>query len=364
MIEFNSDFKYIQKSCPAYIPIFKKLNKDLLQKYGLELGMELTNHSNSRLRFWLKSPIKINQKLGKEANPEAQLLIDQLETQLKETCSQCGCTSGVLFNTYLYNFKEHDVDQMNLCETCSFTYRREEFKLSVTSFTFWNRRNSLHNKLISEAEQKPYNPKIRFIGPLDDFDYAKFGSYFFHKGESYVKTDKENYGAYNVNKQFIDTIFWRYNALTESIIKVIYAGHDTGFRDDEGIRIFTGDIIKMKGSMTNERDPQKYFKKDRYRPKSGEHQYEVYGVVSWSFDYNAYQVILDNHGAFLCHGTRMEVLGNIFYDLEPEQPIDIWGAGCCIAQSGYNPTGFWNKHSRETIKEDLKNVKTPHFLNK
>jgi hypothetical protein len=147
------------------------------------------------------------------------------------------------------------------------------------------------------------------------------------------------------------------------VIKGLYAGINTGFRDDSNNEIYTGDIIRTKGCYSKERDPHKYFKKDRNIPEKNNHLYECFGVVSsYSFCTEAYQVVLDNHGAFLCHATELEILGNIFYNLIPNKPIDIWREACIISQPGYSPTGFWNIHTRNSIKEDLSEIKTPSFI--
>lgn len=354
MIESNPDFGYIKDACPAYVPVFQKYNDELVNKYGLELGMELDDHTDTKLRFWVSRPY---QRERKETHEEAQILIEQLNKQLSQICSQCGCDYGVSFSHH-YRHTHHYVNQMYLCKTCNFTYGREEYKLSISSFVLW-KRNSM--KYPSINDKNPLKTHVRFINSFKEFDYARFENYFFHREGLYVKTEKEFYRQDDEAKQIFNTIYSRHITPGEAVIKVIYAGHDTGFRDDTGSGIFTGDIIRLKGSNAAARDPASYLTKERYIPEQGEFLYDVIGVVSCNSICNyAYQVILDNQGAFLCHGSEMEVLGNIFYNLNPDQCVDIFGRGCSIEQWGFDPN--WNIDSRETLKEKFKKINTPSFI--
>jgi len=222
---------------------------------------------------------------------------------------------------------------------------------------------SLNQKSYSVDLLRVYNPyDIRFINPQCEFDFAEFGSYFFHNGELYVITQKQSYEKINVSNSLRATYYYNFIKPNDYIIKGAYAGHDTGFIDDNHAKIYTGDIIRTKGTYSQERDPHKYFLKDRYIPKENDYLYECYGVVSsYTFCLEAYQVALDNNGAFLCHSCELEILGNIFYDLIPDKPIDIWKEACSLAQSGHKSDGFWNIHTRDYIKDDLKKIKTPSF---
>lgn len=350
MIELNPDYKYIKEACPAYIPVFHKYNDNLRRKFGLELGMELDDHTDTKLRFWLSKPY---QREKKESHPEAQNLIEKLEKQLDITCSQCGCDIDVSLSSH-YRHTHHYLNQMVLCETCHINFGKEEWKLASSSYQF------LKNGNQDIRKAKPLGPEVRFIDGLETFSHAGFGSYFFYKNQLYVKPNTNP--QVKIEEEILQSPFGKRLFIKGPVIKAYYAGHNTGFRDDSGRSVFTGDIIRLKGSHVENRDPSTYDGKDLYIPRFGDHQYEVYGVVSCSSICNyAYQVVLDNHGAFLCHASELEILGNIFYNLDPDHRIDIWGAGCSLAQSGYDPKGFWNQHSRDSIKEDLKYIKTPSF---
>lgn len=359
MIELNPDYESIKNLCPGYITKLRNFDKEIFSKFNCLLGMEFDDHSNSSLHFWLQNSKRRLEE--NELNFELRNLLENLEKNLKSTCSQCGSNHKVSFRNKLYKSNSHYINQLVLCVECFENYHKEEFRLSVSSYIIFSQQNFFI--YFDRIQNKHFTrKKIRFINFHGDFDYAKFGTYFFYKEGLYVITNKLFYKAFDIKEKFIDTIFYESINLDSYIIRAFYAGHDTEFRDDNGDRIYTGDIIKMKGTMVKERDPHKYFKKDRLISPHIENLFEVFGVVS-SFEIcpEAYQVVLDNHGAFLCHGTEMQRIGNIFYDLNPDEKIDIWGKACQIAQSGYSPGGFWRVHTRETVTENLKLIKTPSF---
>lgn len=277
-------------------------------------------------------------------------------------CVDCDKLIMLPYKEGLYG--TNDSSKVNfLCEECSLSPLAEDRlmdRLSKMHFASLRGGNSDGFTSYLLSRYKLYN--IRFINPQSEFDFARFGSYFFHGGAMYVITDRQEYKEYDVRRSLSDTYYNRVIKPNNYIIKGLYAGHDTGFKDDNNESIYTGDIVRTKGTHSKDRDPHQYFQKDRYTPEENEHLYECYGVVSsYTSCLEAYQVALDNHGAFLCHSSELEILGNIFYDLTPGETVDIWKESCSLAQSGYHADGFWRIHTRDSIKDDLKKIKTPGF---
>ena len=351
----------ISDACPAYGVILDNYKEQIRKKFDLELEVEFDDHSNSSIRFWLKKNRFEFMRQDDEQNSDAFLLLDDLNNLLAMTCSQCGCDTAVSFRSSIYNWNQHCINQMNLCEECYSNFGNEESRLSSSTYIHFAGTPKHHFYKLMD-EKKLVEKGIRYINPFGEFDYAKFGSYFFFRDGIYAITEDIKYKDFEIEKEYFDSIFHRHNCWQQFIIKVTYAGHDTGFIDDQKIKIFTGDILLIKGSYSKDRIPHKYFLKDRYEPIDGGYPFECIGVVSaYSICYEAYQVVLDNHGAFLCHGREMEVLGNIFYDLVPNERINIWNTATQIALSAYDPNGFWSIHTLESIRDDLKKIKTPSY---
>ncbi len=249
-----------------------------------------------------------------------------------------------------------------LCVSCYCANSTEDNlleKLSEIHFSGLEYFNYSNNEFLKNIK-KNNNLGIRFISPLKEFDFAKFQSYFFINGHLYIVSNKLCYADYDIRRTLKGTIYYKHIEPFYYVFKAIYAGRNTEFIDDCGKGIYTGDILRFLGAYSDERKPHKYFKKDRLINKDNPHLNETFGVVSsYGFCPEAFQVAIDNSGAFLCHASELEILGNIFYDLTPNKRIDIWKEACAI---GANYDGFWNKHSVNSLKEDFMKIKTPSFI--
>lgn len=82
--------------------------------------------------------------------------------------------------------------------------------------------------------------KVRFINPEGKFDYAYFGDFYFKSMERMMLVTKNRaYTSYHQCDQ-MENFLW-------STVPVIFAGVQTGYRDDTGREIYTGDIASVKG---------------------------------------------------------------------------------------------------------------------
>ena len=81
--------------------------------------------------------------------------------------------------------------------------------------------------------------KVRFINPEGKFDYAYFGDFYFKSMERMMLVTKNRaYTRYHQCDQMGNSLW--------STVPVIFAGVQTGYRDDTGREIYTGDIASVK----------------------------------------------------------------------------------------------------------------------
>lgn len=312
---------------------------------------------------------------------------NNLITKLPSLCTKCGLHKEPLKNYLNIN---NNVDGINydsckayceiqifggsdeLCKTCV-NLNREELRLQactlskvtgdqyilknykfqqICEYDPWNDSNRLVS-LLDNANPIDLNKKIRYVSPNGRFALANCGSYLFFENELFVK--KRELGE--INPFELDIIKNK-----EIYEKVVFAGHDTGFIDDYGKEIYTGDILRIKGSLNSNRDQYRYFKKDRCIKNLGQNYYEVCGVVSEHIYLEDYNVVCDNHGAFLCHGIEIEIIGNIFFDLDPNSKLDIRSIACSIGQWGFKKCP--NLNDVASVQAHLKTIKTPSFKSK
>jgi hypothetical protein len=82
--------------------------------------------------------------------------------------------------------------------------------------------------------------KVRFINPEGKFDYAYFGDFYFKSMERMMLVTKNRaYTRYHQCDQMGNSLW--------STVPVIFAGVQTGYRDDTGREIYTGDMASVKG---------------------------------------------------------------------------------------------------------------------
>ena len=101
---------------------------------------------------------------------------------------------------------------------------------------------SLHYRDIMERKDvKKFllNRKVRFINPWGEFDYAYFGDFYFKGNVMMLITKDSDYTPYHKNDQLAHTLW--------STVPVIFAGVDTGIKDDLWRDIYTGDVVSYQG---------------------------------------------------------------------------------------------------------------------
>ena len=361
MIYVDNEKELFEERFPFYVEIFEQYDNKLSKEFNAELTLRIkdgTYNSSIIIDFHSFPNIKEQEKID-----NINEVIRELYSTINTTCNSCGSPYAKYRQVSMRLYSSYMDDELNLCENCFSSLQKETDILVVSSHLYFT-----NNSKVNDYRKID----IRFIDSYDEFGYARFGTYFFHEGKLYVITPESKYARLDVTKKFPKTFDHPFLGY-QYIIEVIYAGQDTGYIDDNDKILYTGDIVITESFYNPERDPYRYFNKERNPlPDKNIHPAKICGVVaakvvpsmndekSYPID-KVYEVVLDNTGAFLVHSVNIEVIGNIYYNLERDEDIDIWHTGGRIAQSGYFEDGFWRKYTIDTVKEELSKIKTPSF---
>ena len=202
---------------------------------------------------------------------------------------------------------------------------------------------------LGDLKMNNHNCKVRFIDPNGNFGVTGLGCFFFLEDCMYILTNDKNYEPFH-NPDIYDfrDDFDILRISTQYIVRVIFAGVFTGFIDDKGDRIFTGDVVSTK-VLLNPKIPSSGGK-NRARNLDEERNgsfceagvNEIFGVFS---------IILDNHSVPLSWATELEIIGSLFFELEKgETEVDIQSLCSSYAQS---------RTDRKELKKLIK--KSPYF---
>lgn len=174
--------------------------------------------------------------------------------------------------------------------------------------------------------------KVRFIDPYGKFGYTGLGRFFFFDDCMYIMAREQKYES-DHNPDILDCCeeldilkFTGY-----FIVRVIFAGVFTGFYDDKGERIFTGDVVRAK-VLINPTIPSNG---GRNRARSFDNE-ESGSYVQAGVDEicEVFSFILDNHSVPLSWATELEIVGSLFFDLvKGETEVNIRGLCNDFAQS-------------------------------
>lgn len=177
--------------------------------------------------------------------------------------------------------------------------------------------------------------KVRFIDPEGNFGFTGLGRFFFIDDCMYIITDDKKYEI--DHKPDIIELSKELSILSftgEFIVNVIFAGVFTGFKDDKGERIFTGDVVSAK-VLPNPKIPSNGGA-NRARNFDNEEKGSYYEAGVNVF-YDVFSMILDNHSAPLSWATELKIVGSLFYDLQKgDTEVDIRSLCNNFAQSRTN----------------------------
>ena len=148
--------------------------------------------------------------------------------------------------------------------------------------------------------------RIRYVIDRDRFGYADFGDFFFiETGDLYVWTYNKEF-ADDHNQDMVEGYFGDECKGRGYCHRVIFAGVETGYRDSNGDKIYTGDVLELYG----------------------ESSYGTFalGTLGENMeDRNAiYAFVLDNHCITPEMCKTMTRVGTVFYQLDwNEEPWKI-----------------------------------------
>ena len=194
------------------------------------------------------------------------------------------------------------------------------------------------------------NKTVRYIDDNQTFNYSECGKYIFYKSEFYVYLGNTCIQESELNLSLKSNL--------KKFKKVIFAGHDTGVKDDFGQRIFTGDVIEMNSNhRRSRRNPNTCFKKEREFTDTSNLDIKCSGAVISIFNPECYGMSFDhgNVAVFLCQANNIEIIGNVFFNLIPQKKINLQELALFYSHSAPNET--------ENHRGFLKNFKTPSFKN-
>jgi hypothetical protein len=210
--------------------------------------------------------------------------------------------------------------------------------------------NSHLFEIASEGlEAESYSVKVRFIDPDGKFGYTALGRFFFVDDCMYLIDRERKYQSYH-NPDILD-----FNEELEIlkftgyvIVRVIFAGVFTGYYDDKGKRIYTGDVVSARVLL----NPTIPSNGGRNRARNFDNETKgIFCEAGVNEIFENFSIILDNHSVPLSWATELEIVGSLFFELEKgETEVDIQSLCNRFAQS---------RTDRNELKRLIK--KSPYF---
>ena len=143
------------------------------------------------------------------------------------------------------------------------------------------------------------NIKVRYVAENKKFAYAYFGDFFFFGDDFYVWEQDDRY-LDDHNQDVVEEVFNDECEGRGYARRVIFAGVQTEFKDSNGERIYTGDVIQVEESQHRT-------------------EYMAVGALSSEDGIGTYCFILDNHSWSLADCNRQQYkmtrVGTVFYQL-------------------------------------------------
>ena len=169
------------------------------------------------------------------------------------------------------------------------------------------------------AAPKP-DIQIRYVAGRGEFDYARFGDFFFFGDYLYVWTRDKKF-AEDHNQDVVEGYFKDECRGRGYCHRAIFAGVETPYRDSKGKAIFTGDVLDLNGEYVD--------------------QPLALGTLGENSDgmKAKYAFVLDNHCITPEMCKSMTRIGTVFYQLDwNEEPLTI--AKLCYRFQPWRPDGI------------------------
>ena len=200
--------------------------------------------------------------------------------------------------------------------------------------------------------------EVRFIKSDGTFGYASVDNLFFYRDLLFFWTQDEKAKDYLTLDDF--KLTGRLQNLEVfidiKIFPVIFAGFYTGYRDDKGQKIYTGDVVKATMFMEADIPSNGGMSRAKIineRPHSG--YTTIAGVNSFGHRNDDYYYILDQIPVPMRNTKKVKVIGNVFYDLDPDKLTVNIGDQCAMLAFPYK-INLRNLH--------IKMAHAPYFISK
>lgn len=181
-----------------------------------------------------------------------------------------------------------------------------------------------------------FTTEVRYVKPDGTFGYGLACDLFFYRDhlfywtcedcetEEYLTVDQFDFtGDMEMIRVFADV----------KIFPVLFAGFYTGYKDDRGRKIYTGDVVKTTFLSENSIPSNG----GMHRAKGDEYDKgttAIIGVNSLRDKTDDYYYILDNCSIQMRYTKKAIVIGNVFFNINPDVPenIDIMERCMMLAQ--------------------------------
>ena len=169
--------------------------------------------------------------------------------------------------------------------------------------------------------------EVRFLWAPRKFRIGGLADLFVYRGQWYYWTNSKQGKDYMTLADFELTGRLAYLEIFGDIkiYPVAFAGFYTGYIDDRGQKIYTGDVVKAT-MTTNVANPSAggRSRAKAFSGKPNDGFTTIVGVNSFADRRDDYYYILDNSPIAMKYTTSVRVIGNVFYDLDRNNPsVDI-----------------------------------------
>ena len=165
--------------------------------------------------------------------------------------------------------------------------------------------------------------EVRFLWAPRKFRTGGLADLFVYRGQWYYWTNNKQGKDYKTLSDFELTGRLSYLEIFGDIkiYPVAFAGFYTGYIDDRGLKIYTGDVVKA--TMTTNVEIPSTGGRSRAKTFSGKVDdgfTTIVGVNSFADRQDDYYYILDNCPIAMKYTTKVRIIGNVFYDLDRDNP--------------------------------------------